>query len=151
MSTADAIRFLEDSVAAGVKGRGFIASQEELDAVAEYLRLVLLHAPFGRSLAETPRWTTAFDVEAWYRDGATRPLSSYRFDAPRTFVAQVEPERRALIETRIATFGEHPSGLGKFTRTMFARDLRRTLVPAVAPADAPAMPSGCSTTAGCSA
>jgi hypothetical protein len=40
----------------------------------------------------------------------------------------VEPEKKALIENRIATFGEHPAGLGKFTRTMFARDLRRTLV-----------------------
>jgi hypothetical protein len=39
----------------------------------------------------------------------------------------VEPEKKALIENRLATFGEHPAGLGKFTRTMFARDLRRIL------------------------
>jgi hypothetical protein len=27
---------------------------------------------------------------------------------------------------KVATFGEHPAGLGKFTRSMFARDLRRS-------------------------
>lgn len=32
------------------------------------------------------------------------------------------------IQSRVVTFGEHPAGLGKFTRTMFANDLRRTLV-----------------------
>ena len=31
---------------------------------------------------------------------------------------------RRLIENRIESFGDNPSGLGKFTRTMFARDLR---------------------------
>jgi hypothetical protein len=29
--------------------------------------------------------------------------------------------------TKVGAFGEHASGLGKFTRTMFARDLRRTV------------------------
>jgi hypothetical protein len=38
-----------------------------------------------------------------------------------------------VIANRLRTFGEHPSGLGKFTRTMFARELRRSLVhPAMA-------------------
>jgi hypothetical protein len=44
------------------------------------------------------------------------------------FHTTVEPERKELIESRIRTFGEHPAGLGKFTRTMFAKDLRRTLL-----------------------
>ena len=39
-------------------------------------------------------------------------------------------DTRALILTKVATFGEHPSGLGKFTRTLFARDLRRSVEPA---------------------
>jgi hypothetical protein len=51
-------------------------------------------------------------------------LATYSQALPTT----VEPSRRALIETKVATFGEHPSGLGKFTRTMFAQDLRRTLL-----------------------
>jgi hypothetical protein len=41
----------------------------------------------------------------------------------------VDPRNRALIEAKLATFGEHPAGLGKFTRTIFARQLRRALVP----------------------
>jgi hypothetical protein len=40
----------------------------------------------------------------------------------------MDPEIRAALEHRLATFGEHPATLGKFTRTMFAKDLRRTLV-----------------------
>ncbi|MEK7830775.1 MAG: hypothetical protein AAB401_06805, partial [Acidobacteriota bacterium] len=47
---------------------------------------------------------------------------------PITFATKVEADKRALIENRLATFGEHPSGLGKFTRTLFAQDLRRTMI-----------------------
>jgi hypothetical protein len=41
-----------------------------------------------------------------------------------------------VILNRIETFGEHAAGLGKFTRTMFAKDLRRKLqrLEAAAPA-----------------
>jgi hypothetical protein len=39
----------------------------------------------------------------------------------------ISPETQAKITTRVSTFGEHPAGLGKFTRTMFAQDLRRTV------------------------
>jgi len=45
-----------------------------------------------------------------------------------TLFTTVEPRKRALLENRLATFGEHPAGLGKFTRTLFAHDLRRSLV-----------------------
>ena len=82
----------------------------------------------------TPRWRTSYDLEAWRREGYTRNLAAYRFAEPRDFATLVEPERRLLIASRIATFGEHPAGLGKFTRTLFANDLRRTLVEAI-PAD----------------
>jgi len=40
----------------------------------------------------------------------------------------LDEKRKAVIENRIRTFGEHPAGLGKFTRTMFARDFRRTVI-----------------------
>gem|GEM_PF-6551323 len=39
------------------------------------------------------------------------------------------PDKKALILTRVNTFVEHPSGMGKFTRAIFARDLRRSLAP----------------------
>lgn len=55
----------------------------------------------------------------------TLPEAPEPFPLPLLLEARVSPERKALIETRIATFGEHPSGLGKFTRSMFAHDLRR--------------------------
>lgn len=53
------------------------------------------------------------------------PEAPEPFRLPLLLEARVSPERKALIETRIATFGEHPSGLGKFTRSMFAQDLQR--------------------------
>jgi hypothetical protein len=39
----------------------------------------------------------------------------------------MDAERKAQLLVRVRTFGEHAQGLGKFTRTMFARDLRREL------------------------
>ena len=88
----------------------------------------MLPAPFTDALRSMPDWQGSFDVEAWREEKYEKPLSTYRYPASRTFATVVEPERKALIENRIKTFGEHPSGLGKFTRTMFARDLRRTLI-----------------------
>lgn len=35
--------------------------------------------------------------------------------------------KRGFTEAKVDTFGDHPSGLGKITRTLFARELRRTL------------------------
>jgi hypothetical protein len=87
----------------------------------------MLSAPFSASLNATPQWTTPYDVGAWCCDGYIKDLTSYPYPTPQTFTTTVSPDQRALIESRIDTFGEHPSGLGKFTRTMFARDLRRTL------------------------
>jgi radical SAM superfamily enzyme YgiQ (UPF0313 family) len=100
-----------------------------LDTVVEYLRSVLLRAPFGESVSAIRYWTTKYDLERWRREGYVKHLRDYRHPEPKTFEAIVESGPKALIESRISTFGEHPAGLGKFTRTMFARDLRRVLVP----------------------
>src|SRR5262249_18231949 len=96
--------------------------------VMDYLRCVLLHSPFADSLVANPQWTTSFDVEAWREDGYTVSPGKYEYAELRTFATTIEPEKRIMIESRITTFGEHPSGLGKFTRTMFAQDLRRKIV-----------------------
>jgi hypothetical protein len=80
-----------------------------LETVMGYLRSVLLHTPFAESLRATPRWTTRYDVDQWRRDGYQNGLETYALRDPLTYTATVEPRRRALIESRIATFGEHPS------------------------------------------
>jgi hypothetical protein len=120
-ATQASLDFLHEVIAA-VAG-----DSEPLDAIMDYLRCVLLHAPFARSLAVSPEWTTRYDIEAWARHQYDKPLAAYQYAEPRVFFTDVEAERKALLENRLLTFGEHPSGLGKFTRTMFARDLRRTV------------------------
>jgi radical SAM superfamily enzyme YgiQ (UPF0313 family) len=99
-----------------------------LGTVMDYLRTVLLHVPFQGTLAAEPNWKTSYDVESWRQDGYTKNLDSFALAQPRIFGTMVEAKRKNLIKSRIETFGEHPNGLGKFTRTMFAQDLRRTLV-----------------------
>jgi radical SAM superfamily enzyme YgiQ (UPF0313 family) len=99
----------------------------QLATVMDYLRTVLLHVPFQTTLAAEPRWQTSYDVEKWVRDGYANKLDCYYYSQPKTFGTTVESKRQDLIKSRIETFGEHPTGLGKFTRTMFAQDLRRTL------------------------
>ena len=101
---------------------------EPLGNVVDYLRNMLLHSPFVQSVAEEVQWDTVYDVEAWAENSYREPLARYRSSVG-TLHARVESERRKLIETKVKTFGDHPSGLGKFTRTMFARDLRRTIIP----------------------
>jgi radical SAM superfamily enzyme YgiQ (UPF0313 family) len=126
--TNDAVDFLEAGIKAALGQDVTDEKLEMLETVMGYLRSVLLHTPFAESLRQAPHWTTSYDVDQWRRDGYRKQLETYAFPKPRTFTATVEPRRKALIESRIATFGEHPSQLGKFTRTMFARDLHRTLV-----------------------
>jgi len=99
-----------------------------LNAVVEYLRVILLHVPFAETLTEMPEWNTVYDVEKWRTEHYRTPLESYRLQESQTFFTAVSPDTRAKIMTRVTTFGEHPAGLGKFTRTMFAQDLRRSLV-----------------------
>jgi hypothetical protein len=125
-ATRPALDFLEHGIESALARRDIAYEREELTAVIGYLRAVALHVPFAETMAKSAHWTTGYDVEAWQRDGHVRPLSSYRFQERQTLVARTDPARRALIETKVATFGEHASGLGKFTRTMFARDLRRS-------------------------
>lgn len=55
-------------------------------------------------------------------------LQDYQFDAPREFQTQVDQRVKTTLLSRIETFGEHASGLGRFTRTMFANDFRRNFV-----------------------
>jgi len=126
--THDALDFLRQAVASATGETLNTVPLEQADDVIEYLRCLLLYAPFADSLQATPVWHGNFDIESWRNEKYQKPLSDYRYQESRAFETAVEPERRTLIENRIRTFGEHPSGLGKFTRTMFARDLRRTLI-----------------------
>ncbi len=68
---------------------------------------------------------TGFHVPA---EQLHRFAANYALAEEQTFATALAADRRQELETKIGTFGEHPSGLGKFTRTMFARDLRRTIV-----------------------
>jgi len=120
--TQEALDFLETGIGALID-----VPSEGLVAVMDYLRCVVLGVPFAETLAARPRWTTRFDVEAWRAGGYEDHLEDRRFDEPRVFGTAVDTELQAVVTSRIATFGEHPSGLGKFTRTMFATDLRRSL------------------------
>jgi hypothetical protein len=101
---------------------------ERLETVMDYLRAVILHAPFEHSLSAAPEWTARYDVEMWAHNHYDKDLEYYRLPEPVTFSTTVQSDLLALVQNRIRTFGEHPSGLGKFTRTIFARDLRRKVV-----------------------
>jgi hypothetical protein len=125
-TTQASLEFLERSIESALAERGLAYERAELATVFAYLRAVVLHVPFARTASERASWTTRYDVEAWAEQGYRKPLADYAFAEPRTFQAEAAPDKRALILAKVATFGEHPSGLGKFTRTMFARDLRRT-------------------------
>ena len=124
----EALDFLESGIIA-LMGESATADRiAQLETVMEYMRSVLLHTPFAETVSVTRYWTTIYDLEKWRNEGYARHLEDYSYPEPKTFAAIVEDEPRALIQNRIATFGEHPAGLGKFTRTMFARELRRVLV-----------------------
>jgi radical SAM superfamily enzyme YgiQ (UPF0313 family) len=125
--TPAAVDFLAETIASCLGLAGEHASNE-LSAVMSYLRAVLLHTPFAETLETRPEWVTEYDVEAWHAGRASRPLADYRLPTPATLETELAPDKKANILTRIRTFGEHPAGLGKFTRTMFARDLRRAIV-----------------------
>lgn len=126
--TQEAIEFLQTAISSAQDEAVLRTDLAQLQAVSDYLRCILLHVPFAEVLASNPDWTTSYDVEAWRKDGYADHLDMYAFDQPQSFATTVDANKRAMIETRIATFGEHPSGLGKFTRTMFAQDLRRTVI-----------------------
>lgn len=101
--------------------------QEMLEAVVGYLRAVMLHVPFEADLKRSPRWITRYDVERWRSESYSLSLNSYKFNEMQEYSTSISQDTQAKIITRIRTFGEHPAGLGKFTRTMFATDLRRAV------------------------
>lgn len=125
--THASLDFLENVLAEALRAHPGGLNREELGSVMGYLRAVMLHSPFAKSLAMSPEWTTSYDVETWVRENYTRPLSKYAVPT-RTFKTRMNPEKKAILGTRLSTYGDHPSGLGKFTRTLFARDLRREVV-----------------------
>jgi radical SAM superfamily enzyme YgiQ (UPF0313 family) len=130
-ATQPSLEFLERGIETAISEQTGQCESGLLRTVISYLRAAVLHAPFIETMARHDTWTSAWDVEAWVADHYRKPLSAYTFEGERQFTAAISDERRALIGTKVATFGEHPSGLGKFTRTMFARDLRRGFVPAL--------------------
>lgn len=129
--TQDSLDFLEAGLAAALPSPAQAGDREQVAAVMDYLRCVSLTVPFRHSLAQSASCTTAYDVEAWRGDGYSRALATYALPAPLVISAEVAPDQRALLDSRLSTFGEHPAGLGKFTRTLFAQDLRRRIVPLV--------------------
>jgi radical SAM superfamily enzyme YgiQ (UPF0313 family) len=128
-ATEPGLDYLHDTIAHCTS-----ADSTQLDCVIDYLRQVLLRVPFEQSLAEELHWTMPFDVEAWCAAHYEQPLAEFACEPARPVQARVESEQRTTIETKLKTFGEHPSGLGKFTRTLFARDLRRTVTADRSPA-----------------
>jgi radical SAM superfamily enzyme YgiQ (UPF0313 family) len=103
-------------------------ARERLDALIGYYRAVMLHAPFATALAGAPDWRSRYDIEAWRQADYARPLAAFRLPASQLFATRVDPRIRAVLATRLETFGEHPAGLGRFTRTMFATDFRRQVL-----------------------
>jgi hypothetical protein len=124
-----ALDFLETSIASALKARGANFDAKVLATLMAYMRAVALAVPFAENCAKSVPFESEYDIEGWAKDGYLRDLVEHRYPAPQRFVARTEASRRALILAKIETFGEHPAGLGKFTRTMVARDLRRSLEP----------------------
>jgi radical SAM superfamily enzyme YgiQ (UPF0313 family) len=133
-ATSDALDFLRDGLAVATGQTLDEPGLEQLQAVMAYLRSVMLYAPFTESLGVAPAWNSAYDIEKWSGENYSRPLGEYHFGEKRRFQTVVDEKQKAVIENRIRTFGEHPAGLGKFTRTMFARDFRRVVLPTAATA-----------------
>jgi len=121
----DALRFLRDAIESYAAASGRFVDAAELDNVDRFLSSISLHVPFAASLARSVAFNLDYDVAAWVADSYTRPLRDYKLARPLLLVAQASDQVCAALLQRVRTFGEHPSGLGKFTRTLFARDLRR--------------------------
>lgn len=134
-ATQAGLDFVERGIASALGPAADPEVVDQLTSVMNYLRTVLLHVPFAESLSRTPSFTSPWDVDAWRMAEFGQPLPQFRTDSPTEYHTSIDPKKRALIESRVATFGEHAAGLGKFTRTMFARDLRREVVPVLAPAE----------------
>jgi radical SAM superfamily enzyme YgiQ (UPF0313 family) len=127
-ATMPSLEFLETVLSSALGERG--EDRSLVPVVMSYLRAVALDVPFARSLNRQESWVATHDIEAWMHDRPQKPLAAYALPAARTVHARVSADTRKLLESRLETFGEHPAGLGKFTRSMFARDLRRQMPPA---------------------
>jgi hypothetical protein len=91
-------------------------------------KYAMLSTPFAESLEDAPIWSTWYDIEAWRDGDFDGSLESFRFSSPRDFATRVDPRVKSVLLKRLDTFGEHPTGLGRFTRTMFAQDFRREII-----------------------
>ncbi len=124
----EAMDFLHSTISGLIHPVEKDRKEKMLCTIIDYFRSVMLHVPFTQTIEETPYWTTYYDLDAW-RDGHyKKPLQDFVYSSRQVFETTLDPSTKSLIATRIETFGEHPSGLGKFTRTMFAQDLRRKIV-----------------------
>lgn len=131
----EALRFLRDAIQGCAEAAGRPVDAAELESVLRFLSSVSLHVPFEETLERTVVFDLDYDVPAWVAEGYARPLRDYRLANPMRLIARASDQVRAALLYRVRTFGEHPSGLGKFTRTLFARDLRREVrerIPAAA-------------------
>lgn len=122
----DSLEFLQstvtellDDAGAGTNSIGM------MDSIFEFYNCVMLHVPFSETLASTPDWKTDYDVIGWREAGYNADLGAHRFASSKNFSTKIEPRIIDTLTSRIETFGEHASGLGRFTRTMFATDFRR--------------------------
>ncbi len=120
------LRFLHDSAAELLEGAGRDA-RGMMEAIFDYYKTVMLHVPFAQTLSQTPVWETEYDVVGWREGGCPDDLARYRLKTRRRLDTAIDPDVKATLLSRIETFGEHPAGLGRFTRTMFATDFRRIL------------------------
>lgn len=96
-----------------------------LSSIFDYYNSVMLHTPFLQTLEAEPVWNTQYDLIAWRESGYAGALTDYRLGDARKYATKIDPRIKSTLSSRIDTFGEHASGLGRFTRTMFANDFRR--------------------------
>lgn len=123
----EALEFLRRAIG-DLIGQDDTETAAMLDAIMGYYQSVMLHVPFSKSLSDCPSWCTEYDIEAWRDAGYEQPLSGFRYARTMELKTDVDPNLRSMIASRLETFGEHPAGLGRFTRTMFAKDIRRTVI-----------------------
>ena len=72
-ATHEGLDFLQLAIAESLGDRLDAEGRDELSAVMDYLRTVLLHVPFRETMRRTPSFTAAFDVEAWRDADFARP------------------------------------------------------------------------------
>jgi radical SAM superfamily enzyme YgiQ (UPF0313 family) len=123
--TENSVNFLEAAIRSMLSET---AEPDELTAVASYLRTVLLRVPFGETMRRRDVFITNYDIEAWRNGLEGGRLADFRVPSPISWQTGMDPDIQEALERRLATFGEHPATMGKFTRTVFAKDLRRTLL-----------------------